>query len=261
MAAEYFEDGAAALKMLAATPGVDPKRIFLLGHSEGAMVAPRMAQDAGGVHGLVLMAPGVRPLDAMLIDQMAYGARLMGRTDEEIADQTKLMKEKFDAIRDPKRIDPPSLMGAPASYWREVLSLDVARSVRETKIPVLVLQGDKDVQVRKDLDFDALAKAVGTDGGRVTYRSFPDLNHLFMKVEGQSSGAETASPARSPPRSPARSRTGSWRTDGVASRGRPAPLARPRTRTGIRKNRAAARSAALGALLAIPPGRQKGEPP
>jgi alpha-beta hydrolase superfamily lysophospholipase len=199
LAAEYFEDAAAALKMLAATPGVDPKRVFLLGHSEGAMVAPRIAQDAGGVHGLVLMAPGVRPLDAMIIDQMAYGAKLMGRTDEEIADQTKLMKEKFDAIRDLKRIDPPSVMGAPASYWREVLALDVTRSVKEAKIPVLVLQGDKDVQVRKDLDFDVLAKAVGTDGGRVTYRNFPDLNHLFMKVEGQSSGAEYGIPGEVAP--------------------------------------------------------------
>lgn len=191
---EYYDDAALALALLRATPGVDPKRIFVLGHSEGAMVAPRVVAADAGVRGMVLMAPGVRPIDEMLVDQMAYGAKLTGLTADDIAEQSKQLKETFAAIRDPKRLNTPPFMGAPAAYWREVIALDVPAMVRDAKVPVLVLQGDKDMQVRKDRDFDVLKAKAGTAGGRITYRNFPDLNHLFIKIEGESTGAEYGIP-------------------------------------------------------------------
>lgn len=190
LAAEYFEDAAAAIRMLAATRGVDPKRLFLLGHSEGAMLAPSIAAESGGVRGLLLLAPGARPLDATVVDQMENSARLAGRSEAEIAEQSRQLWDDFAVIRDASRTDAPALLGAPASYWREVLAVDVPESVRASKLPILILQGDKDCQIRKDLDFDVLRSRVGPMGGRVTYRSFPGLNHLFMPVEGVSTGAE-----------------------------------------------------------------------
>jgi len=90
-------------------------------------------------------------------------------------------------------------MGAPPAYWREVMALDVAGSVKSSKVPILVLQGEADIQVRKDADFGALQQKVGTAGGRVTYRSFPGLNHLFMKVERESTGAEYGIPGNVEP--------------------------------------------------------------
>jgi hypothetical protein len=136
------------------------------------------------------MAPGVRPVDAMIIDQMATGAKATGLGADEIAQQTALLKATFSAIRDPKRKDTPPFMGAGAAYWRDLMSLDVPKLVRESKLPILVLQGDQDSQVRKDADFELLKSRAGTSGGRVTYRSFAGLNHLFMKVEHESTGAE-----------------------------------------------------------------------
>jgi len=126
----------------------------------------------------------------MLIDQMEFGAKLTGRSADEIAEQTKELTATFAVIRDPKKKDTPPFMGAPASYWREVIALDVPQMVRDSKLPILVLQGDEDIQARKVADFDLLKTRAGTSDGRVTYRSFAGLNHLFMKVERESTGAE-----------------------------------------------------------------------
>lgn len=199
LAAEYYEDGAAAIAMLAGTTGVDPKRIFLLGHSEGAMVAPTLAASSPTIKGLVLMAPGVRPIDEMLIDQLSFGAKLMGRDKAEIDEQSKQLADQFALVKDPKAKTDPKILGVPATYWREVLALDVPAAVKKSALPVLVLQGDKDYQVRKDLDFERLRTSVGDTGGRVTFRSFADLNHLFIKIDGQSSGAEYGIPGKVDP--------------------------------------------------------------
>ena len=199
LAAEYYDDAAVALALLRATPGVDPKRVFVLGHSEGAMVAPRIAATDGKLRGVILMAPAVRPLDVVLIDQQRVGAKLMGRSDAEIAEQTREVEATFAKIRDPKRTDTPPFLGAPAAYWRELLAVDVPGGVAALKIPVLVLQGDKDYQVRKDLDFDVLKAKAGTADGRITYRSFPKLNHLFIAVERESTGAEYGLPGHVDP--------------------------------------------------------------
>ncbi|HEX4825008.1 MAG TPA: alpha/beta fold hydrolase [Candidatus Polarisedimenticolaceae bacterium] len=196
---EYYDDAQVALAQLRATPGVDPKRVFVLGHSEGASVAPHVAAIDPAVRGVVMLAPAVRPIDELVIDQTRYGAKLTGRTDEEIDATVADLRERFTAIRDASKTDTPAFMGAPPAYWREVMALDVPAMVQSVKVPVLVLQGDADIQVRKDLDFGALQQKVGTDGGRVTYRSFPGLNHLFMKVQKESTGAEYGIPGNVDP--------------------------------------------------------------
>ncbi|HZN54781.1 MAG TPA: alpha/beta fold hydrolase [Candidatus Polarisedimenticolaceae bacterium] len=196
---EYYDDASAALALLRATPGIDTKRIVVVGHSLGAMVAPNVAGEGSGVLGIVMMAPIVRPMDAAIVDQMEFGAKLTGRSPEEIAEQTKDLKAAFAKVKDPANPSPPAIMGASAAYWREMLALDVPKLVRESKLPILVLQGDKDYQVRKDADFNLLQSSVGEAGGRVRYRSFAGLNHLFMKVERESTGAEYGMPGRVEP--------------------------------------------------------------
>ena len=196
---EYYDDARAAIAVLSAMAGIDPEKIFVVGHSEGAMVAPQVAAAAPGARGIVMMAPGVRPIDKTLIDQLERGAKLTGLGADEIAEQTAALKETFAAIRDPEKKNTPPFMGAPASYWREVIALDVPKLVRDSKLPILVLQGDQDIQVRKDADFELLRTRAGDSGGRVTYRSFAGLNHLFMQVERVSTGAEYGFPGHVEP--------------------------------------------------------------
>ena len=188
-----------AIREIAAAKGVDPDRIFLVGHAEGATIAPRLAERAGTIRGLVLLAPAVRPADERMLDQVAYGAKIVGLAPSDVAEQSELLKGQIASIKDPASPVDPRLMGRPAAYWRDLLSIDLRGAVGKANLPVLVLQGDKDFEVRKDLDFDALRASVGSADGRVVYRNFPDLNHLFVRVVGDSSGAEYGLPGHVDP--------------------------------------------------------------
>lgn len=199
LAAEYYDDAKAAIALLVAAPGIDPARVFVVGHSEGAMVAPIVAAGSPGIRGIVMMAPGVRPIDTVIIDQLEFGAKMTGLSADDVADQTRQVKDAFAAIRDTRRVNTPPYMGAPASYWREFLALDVPKLVATSKLPILVLQGDQDIQVRKEADFELLRSRTGDTNGRVTFRSFASVNHLFMKVAHESTGAEYAFPGHVEP--------------------------------------------------------------
>jgi pimeloyl-ACP methyl ester carboxylesterase len=184
--AEYDDDAARAIEALRGAAGVDPARVFVLGHSLGAVVAPRIAGEAGPkVAGAILLAASGRPLDALVVEQVRQQAKLAGQdVDTVVAPIVAKLKE----IRDGGGSEP--FLGAPPSYWREAMALDVSADLRKLGKPALVLQGDNDVQVNVERDFGLIRKTVGEQGGRVTYRTFAGLNHLFMKYDGTSTGAE-----------------------------------------------------------------------
>jgi dienelactone hydrolase len=177
--------------------GIDPARIYVAGHSLGGSVAPLVAVG-GGVRGLVLLAPMARRADEVLLDQIPFQLRLSGAEEAEIARRTDQIRQYFAALSDPKA-DPGFFFGAGAGYWRDWLALDVPKLLRETAVPVLVLQGTKDIQVRSDKDFEKLKREAGEREGRIVYRLFPDLNHLFVHTEGPSTGAEYGIPGRMEP--------------------------------------------------------------
>ncbi len=195
---EYVVDALEALRVLRAAPGIDAARVFVLGHSLGTIAAPLVAKEGEGVRGLVLMAGPARPTDVLILDQVARQMQIAGQDAATIAKQTEELRAAFERIKRPDA-DAPPLMGAPAAYWRDVLRYDLTSMVAGASIPVLVLQGEKDVQISKELDFEALRKKVGDAGGRVSYRSFPGLNHLFMQVDGESTGAEYGIPGHVDP--------------------------------------------------------------
>ena len=69
---EVIDDGVAAVKLLRARPEVAHDRIFVVGHSLGAMLAPDVASKARPVAGIVMLAPGGRKLPAVVVQQMRY---------------------------------------------------------------------------------------------------------------------------------------------------------------------------------------------
>lgn len=186
---EYVIDARAALGVLRAAEGIDRSRLFVIGHSLGGPAALLLAEEVPDLAGVVLLAAPARPLDRLVVDQTATQLRLAGADDATSKARLEATEKAFRAIREEGSAAPPFL-GAPASYWRDVMTVDVPARLRALDRPALVLQGDEDIQVRRDLDFDALREKVGTREGRVTYRSFPGLNHLFQPVEGRSTGAE-----------------------------------------------------------------------
>lgn len=195
--AEYLLDAGAALQLVRERPGVDPRRVFVIGHSLGATVAPLAARDAS-VRGLVLLAPMVRRVDEVLLDQIPAELKARGVDAETIASRRERIRAYFESLRS-SSADPGPFLGASSGYWRDLLALDLPALIRGATIPVLALQGGKDVLVRERLDFEALRREVGPAGGRVQYRLFPELNHIFVRVQGTSTGAENALPGQVDP--------------------------------------------------------------
>ena len=188
---ETTDDAVAAVAFLKTQPRIDPKRIYIVGHSQGAMMAPRIAQHAAGLAGIVLMAAPARPLEDILLDQNNYMAMGDGKVDTKERTQLDALKQ---AIADVKKIDahtPPTskfLLDLPASYWLNLKGYDAVAVAKSIRQPLLVLQGDRDFQVTAP-DWKRWQATFGTSK-RATIKHYPALNHLFVAGSGRSSIAE-----------------------------------------------------------------------
>ncbi len=186
---ETMADAVAALQFARTLPEADPQRLFVLGHSQGATFAPFIAERAQA-RGAILMAAAERPLDEIVPEQIAFGLKLGGKSDQEIAAEVDKLTKDFARVRSGEAKDDEIVFHATARYWRDYLSRDPQAALRNLKAPVLVLQGGKDIQVRK-ADYDLALKALATKPPKLREAHFfPDLNHLFLRVEGEPTGAE-----------------------------------------------------------------------
>src|SRR6185503_11468369 len=92
-------DARAALATLRHEPAVDPARVAVIGHAEGAIVAPIVAARTPDVRALALLAPPGRPLDAVIIDQEQASMRRFGLGQAEIDDNVAELRATFEAVR------------------------------------------------------------------------------------------------------------------------------------------------------------------
>ena len=193
---ETTDDAVAAIAALRATKGVDPKRIFVFGHSQGGMLAPRIAARAGDVAGLVLFAAPARPLLDILIEQNVRLAVLGdGKTsDAERAAVEKLKLQVQAARRDGDAAANALPMGLPASFWRSTDAVDPVAEARAAALPMLVMQGARDIQV-VDADWQRW-RAGFHDDPKVEFKLYEKLNHLGIAGEGEGSLAEYGTPGQ-----------------------------------------------------------------
>ena len=75
---EYVPDALAAINLLRSRPEVDPKGIYVLGHSQGGTYAPKIAQDHPAIAGVILLAAASQPFGATILRQLTYLASLPG---------------------------------------------------------------------------------------------------------------------------------------------------------------------------------------
>jgi len=189
---EVTDDAVAALEFAATLSEVNRENIFLLGHSMGGTMAPFIAKRFAALRGIIMMAAAARPLDQLIKEQVSFQMKIAGASEAEITKQVQDLEGAFGRIRSGEATDADMILHAPANYWRECMRLDLPAALAGVKIPLLVLQGGKDVQVTK-VDFDLIVKAKsGSPDSKVETCFVADLNHLFMKVSGQPTGAEYA---------------------------------------------------------------------
>ena len=188
---EVVDDAVKAVALLRSLAEVNGSRVFVIGHSLGAYVAPRIAEQDGKLAGIVLMAGNVRPLEDLLVEQVEY----MGIKGDQL-DRAKALQVKVKKL-DPGDEDSPALGGLPVSYWVDLKDYDPAAAARKLAIPLLILQGERDYQVTMT-DFALWKTAVGSAKG-VVMKSYPSLNHLFVAGEGKSLPAEYSKPGHVAP--------------------------------------------------------------
>lgn len=187
---EVLDDAVAALAVLRAAPGVDPAKVFVVGHSLGALLAPRIALIDGKAAGIVLLAAPSRPMSEVVRDQVeALSGPLASEAQRARAPS---LRREADALADlyagrPLASSPTTILGAPPAYWLELRAQSSAATATRLGVPILVLQGGRDAQVTMK-DFAGWQSAF-RDVRRATLKAYPKLDHLFVAGEGPAAPA------------------------------------------------------------------------
>lgn len=220
---DFAADTAADVAFLRARPDIDPGRIGLIGHSEGGLVAPKVAAKDPKIAFIVLMAgPGV-PLSDVLRAQRAKLLPAMGLGPEQMKKSQALFDHALAAMKGAKdeadararvlqvakaegadivRTDAQreALAAQLSSGWmRDLLDYDPRPTLAKVKCPILALNGSNDRQVPPEQNLPAI-RAATRGNPDVTLTELPGLNHLFQTAKTGAVGEyadieETVAPA------------------------------------------------------------------
>ena len=178
---ETIEDAVRAVDLLRSDPRIDRERIFILGHSMGAMLAPRIDAEGGDVKGLIMMAGTPFRLEDIVLRQLKQsGGRFPLR--QILALERRIYSRRFDGLysmsdREAKK----KKFGGSLSlyYFKEMGQKTATDYLLESSKPVLIMQGERDFQVLADEDFAAFCEQLA---GRenTEFRLYPGLNHIFV---------------------------------------------------------------------------------
>jgi uncharacterized protein len=182
---EVVDDAIAAVRLLRARGDVAGDRIFVIGHSLGAMLAPEIAKKASPVAGIVMLAPAGRKLPQIVVQQV----RFLGQMSPEKLSE---IERKADELSAHKMAPGDTFLGTPASYFYDLDARDEVAIARSLGVPILILRGGRDYQV---IDEDIRHWQDGLKGvANVKVETFPTLNHLFIAGEGKPNPAEYETP-------------------------------------------------------------------
>lgn len=196
--ADFANDTEAAIAYLKTRREINPKRIGLIGHSGGGIIAPMVAARHRDVAFVVLMAgPGVRG-DQVIVEQVIAAAEAEGVSHAAAIEEGKTQRRVEDVIMQgyddaalKEKLRP--ILGAKTDavvpqfttpWHREFLSYDPAPALRNVSCPVLAMIGQKDVQVLPNRNLPAIRKALQEGGNkRFEVVEMPGLNHLFQTAK------------------------------------------------------------------------------
>ncbi len=209
--ADFATDADAAVNFLKMQAVIAPKRIGLLGHSEGGVIAPLVASEhPADVAFVVLLAgPGMIG-EKILLAQQVLAGKAEGATDADLQKNATVSKKVFDLdaqepnpavfqakaqkiilaaltpedkveVGDPIQFAQKQIHTFLSPWFRYFLTYDPRPALQKTRCPVLALDGSKDVQVPPAEDLAAIGSALKAGGNKnVTIRELPNLNHLFQ---------------------------------------------------------------------------------
>ena len=201
---EYMGHARDAIQQAFRHDSISPKGIFVLGHSLGAYVAPRLMAEDPRIAGCIIMAGPAAPLCWSALRQMRYLASFDNNNNNtasgaeiEEPPQIKDLQRQCELSSDPNLSLSTPRSGLPfgieAAYWRSFANFTpIATCVQEER-PVFIVQGARDYQVTVEDDFVQWRAAL--EGCRyANLKVYEHLNHLFIRGEGQPSPREYEEP-------------------------------------------------------------------
>lgn len=200
--ADFAEDVASAIEYLKTRKEINRKKIGLIGHSEGGMIAPMVASASKDVNFIVLLAgPGIKCDELMLLQKRLIEEK-MGLNQMQVEASQQLIKGAYQIITN-STSNGASLRDSVANYLKGSLSKEQLQSFSEqittpwftyflrfapavylskVKCPVLALNGSKDLQVAPKENLAGIKVHVEKGGNKqVTTLELENLNHLFQE--------------------------------------------------------------------------------
>ena len=158
------------------------------------MLAPEIADQNPEVCGLILMAGSPRKFEEILYDQNLEAINSANVSDEQKEELLSEVQTIVEQIASANYGDDNLILNVDSSYWASLNELNPAVILTELEIPILILQGEEDVQVFAEKDFTAYQELLkGKDN--VEFTLYPGLNHLFMQGTKEGGTAEYQNPS------------------------------------------------------------------
>ncbi len=180
--AETVDDALSALTLLRQQPEVNRDQVYLLGHSFGGYLGPRVAGRDPKLAGLIIMSGNARPLENVILEQNQQG----GATP----DQLNEVQQQVAGVKSLQagQQNTPDYFGLPASYWLDLKGYNPPAVAAALRCRILILQGQRDFQVTTN-DYGQWQSALRGDRN-VNFHLYPALNHFLVTGQGAGSLAE-----------------------------------------------------------------------
>ncbi len=181
---EVTKDVDSIIQQIKGIDSVDSDRIYILGHSLGGMLAPKIANENEEVVGIISMAGTLRSIEDIILTQNEESISSMTTmSDDEKTSLLALVKAEIDLIKSLTAESNQIIMGYPASYWYSYQTLDNINVAKNLDIPILVLQGTEDFQISIDIDYPLWQETIG-DNENAVFKTYEGLNHLMIESSG-----------------------------------------------------------------------------
>ncbi|WP_338839774.1 alpha/beta hydrolase family protein [Flavobacterium ginsenosidimutans] len=210
--ADFAQDAASAVEYLKTRKDVNKNKIGLIGHSEGGLIAPIVANSSKNTAFIILLAGPAISGDQLLLKQQELIGKASGKSEAEIQKSKSENEKAFEIVK--KYSDPAELKANMTRYISEISQNDPAKPegisqkdyaeaqvariltpwmasfirynpepvLEKVKCPVLALNGAKDLQVAPKENLDAMSKALGKGGNKnIAVKELPGLNHMFQE--------------------------------------------------------------------------------
>jgi len=185
---EVIRDLRFAVDFLKVSTLIDSTRIFALGHGYGGTLLPAVGYEFDILAGFILMGAPTRPLEDVLYDEVEYIYSEDGTISASEQDALNKLESEASMVKSeeltPEVPGEYLPLGMGGYYWKQLRGYKPVKIALKIEEPMLILQGERDYHANMT-DFEDWRQLV-LARNNVLLRSFPGLNHLFIRGEGRS---------------------------------------------------------------------------